>query len=232
MVIGLESDVKESKPSSFDLNGEPVGDGECNKTEISSDCPICLQPLDNKDDDRTLVKLLCDHQFHLDCIGSAFNAKNKMQCPYCRNIEKGQWLHAHGPPNQNIDEEPLSGGLHAPNLHGSIFPHDQEQLGNFLSNPDDTRNNSFTRFNEWLPLPPLEELIQNEIERHFALPAANEHPLDNVMYGLEERRSGRDGEIRNGGEGSGSGGGNNNIGGSSGSEGREGNGRSGGGGSS
>lgn len=26
-----------------------------------------------------------------DCIGSAFNAKNKMQCPNCRNIEPGEW---------------------------------------------------------------------------------------------------------------------------------------------
>lgn len=27
-----------------------------------------------------------------------------MQCPYCRNIEQGQWLYAHGPPNQDFDE--------------------------------------------------------------------------------------------------------------------------------
>lgn len=29
----------------------------------------------------------------LDCIGSAFNAKGVMQCPNCRNIEKGHWLY-------------------------------------------------------------------------------------------------------------------------------------------
>lgn len=109
--------------------------------------------------------------------------------------------------------------------------HDQEQLGNFLpysawstnlSNPDHTRDNSFTRFNEWLPLPSLEEMVQNEIERDLALPAANEHPLHNMRYGLEDRSSGRDGERRNHGEGSGSEGQISNIGGS-GSEGREGN---------
>lgn len=28
-----------------------------------------------------------------------------MQCPNCRNIEQGQWLNAHGPPNQDFDED-------------------------------------------------------------------------------------------------------------------------------
>lgn len=69
MVIGLESAVKESKRVAFDLNVEPVDDGDGdspdNEIGISSDCSICLQKLDNKDDDRTLVKLLCGHQFHL-----------------------------------------------------------------------------------------------------------------------------------------------------------------------
>ncbi|GMI85813.1 RED AND FAR-RED INSENSITIVE 2 [Hibiscus trionum] len=36
------------------------------------------------------------HQFHLDCIGSAFNMKGAMQCPNCRKVEKGQWLYANG----------------------------------------------------------------------------------------------------------------------------------------
>ena len=34
--------------------------------------------------------------FYTDCIGSAFNMKGAMQCPNCRNIEKGQWLYASG----------------------------------------------------------------------------------------------------------------------------------------
>lgn len=33
-----------------------------------------------------------------DCIGSAFNMKGAMQCPNCRNVEKGQWLFANGSP--------------------------------------------------------------------------------------------------------------------------------------
>lgn len=32
----------------------------------------------------------------VDCIGSAFNMKGAMQCPNCRNVEKGQWLYANG----------------------------------------------------------------------------------------------------------------------------------------
>ena len=31
-----------------------------------------------------------------DCIGSAFNAKGRMQCPNCRHVEQGQWLYASG----------------------------------------------------------------------------------------------------------------------------------------
>ncbi|MCO5610333.1 hypothetical protein L7F22_064569 [Adiantum nelumboides] len=30
----------------------------------------------------------------LDCIGSAFNAKGRMQCPNCRGVEQGRWLYA------------------------------------------------------------------------------------------------------------------------------------------
>ena len=34
--------------------------------------------------------------FLADCIGSAFNAKGRMQCPNCRQVEQGQWLYANG----------------------------------------------------------------------------------------------------------------------------------------
>ncbi|GMG99743.1 hypothetical protein Nepgr_001583 [Nepenthes gracilis] len=58
-------------------------------------CSICLEPVtDNRD--RSWAKLQCGHEFHLDCIGSAFNAKGAMQCPNCRKIEKGRWLYASG----------------------------------------------------------------------------------------------------------------------------------------
>ncbi|CAN6468876.1 unnamed protein product [Victoria cruziana] len=56
-------------------------------------CSICLDPvMDNGE--RSIAKLQCSHQFHLDCIGSAFNAKASMQCPTCRRVENGQWRFA------------------------------------------------------------------------------------------------------------------------------------------
>ncbi|XP_047962718.1 E3 ubiquitin-protein ligase IPI1-like [Salvia hispanica] len=58
-------------------------------------CSICLEAVTDNGD-RSWAKLQCGHQFHLDCIGSAFNIKGSMQCPNCRKIEKGQWLYANG----------------------------------------------------------------------------------------------------------------------------------------
>ncbi|PON34483.1 43kDa postsynaptic protein [Parasponia andersonii] len=61
----------------------------------SISCSICLDVVADNGD-RSWAKLQCGHQFHLDCIGSAFNVKGAMQCPNCRKIEKGQWLYANG----------------------------------------------------------------------------------------------------------------------------------------
>lgn len=58
-------------------------------------CSVCLEVV-NDASERSIAKLTCGHQFHLDCIGSAFNAKGSMQCPNCRRIEHGQWLYANG----------------------------------------------------------------------------------------------------------------------------------------
>ncbi|KAJ6831972.1 uncharacterized protein M6B38_344915 [Iris pallida] len=60
----------------------------------ASSCSICLELV--LDRERATAKLHCGHEFHLDCIGSAFNAKGEMQCPNCRNVEKGRWLYANG----------------------------------------------------------------------------------------------------------------------------------------
>ncbi|KAJ4757724.1 RING/U-box superfamily protein [Rhynchospora pubera] len=59
-------------------------------------CSICLEPVGDQRS-RSIAKLHCGHDFHLDCIGSAFNAKGMMQCPNCRKVERGQWLYASGP---------------------------------------------------------------------------------------------------------------------------------------
>lgn len=58
-------------------------------------CSVCLEFVIDGGQ-RSIAKLKCGHLFHLDCIGSAYNAKGIMQCPNCRDIEDGQWLYANG----------------------------------------------------------------------------------------------------------------------------------------
>ncbi|KAL6900963.1 hypothetical protein ACP4OV_005639 [Aristida adscensionis] len=74
-------------------------------------CSICLDPVVCRGGGRSVAKLQCGHEFHLDCIGSAFNAKGTMQCPNCRKIEKGRWLYASGHrPSPDIDMGGLLNG--------------------------------------------------------------------------------------------------------------------------
>uniref|UniRef100_A0A1J3EX60 RING-type domain-containing protein n=1 Tax=Noccaea caerulescens TaxID=107243 RepID=A0A1J3EX60_NOCCA len=89
------------------IAGQPVdSEGGCvpgkrgnedSSSPVEVSCSICLE-LVVDDGTRSRAKLQCGHQFHLDCIGSAFNMKGAMQCPNCRNVEKGQWLFANGSP--------------------------------------------------------------------------------------------------------------------------------------
>ncbi|KAK1295258.1 hypothetical protein QJS10_CPA16g00718 [Acorus calamus] len=70
-------------------------------------CSICLESVVCGGGERSIAKLQCGHEFHLDCIGSAFNAKGAMQCPNCRKVEKGRWLYANGYcsfPEFNVDD--------------------------------------------------------------------------------------------------------------------------------
>ncbi|KAI0511822.1 hypothetical protein KFK09_012454 [Dendrobium nobile] len=74
--------------------------------EVATACSICLEVV-MTGGGRSTVKLQCAHEFHLDCIGSAFNSKGMMQCPNCRNVEKGHWLYGNGYcflPSFNMDE--------------------------------------------------------------------------------------------------------------------------------
>ncbi|CAL5082297.1 unnamed protein product [Urochloa decumbens] len=59
-------------------------------------CSICQDPvvLPPSQGARAVALLKCNHSFHLDCIGSAFNARGTMQCPNCRDTEEGDWLSA------------------------------------------------------------------------------------------------------------------------------------------
>ncbi|CAN4111066.1 unnamed protein product [Withania somnifera] len=87
-----------------DGDGLDGGAGEDKASTVA--CSICLEAVADNGD-RSWAKLQCGHQFHLDCIGSAFNIKGQMQCPNCRKIEKGQWLYASGCrplPDFNMDD--------------------------------------------------------------------------------------------------------------------------------
>ncbi|KAJ7554114.1 hypothetical protein O6H91_06G125400 [Diphasiastrum complanatum] len=61
----------------------------------SVSCSVCLELITDAGE-RSFAKLKCGHHFHLDCIGSAFNAKGSMQCPNCRCVEEGQWHFKNG----------------------------------------------------------------------------------------------------------------------------------------
>ncbi|GMH10442.1 hypothetical protein Nepgr_012283 [Nepenthes gracilis] len=77
---------------------DAIDDSDGGEKSLSSSkvsCSICLEPVTDNGG-RSWAKLNCSHEFHLDCIGSAFNVKGAMQCPNCRKIEKGQWLFATG----------------------------------------------------------------------------------------------------------------------------------------
>ncbi|KAJ0969296.1 hypothetical protein J5N97_022173 [Dioscorea zingiberensis] len=63
--------------------------------DLDASCSICLEFVQDRGE-RSIAKLQCGHEFHLDCIGSAFNVKGAMQCPNCRKVEKGRWLYANG----------------------------------------------------------------------------------------------------------------------------------------
>ncbi|XXG78813.1 hypothetical protein AAC387_Pa08g2671 [Persea americana] len=82
---------EEEEGGGGDRKGELFGCGRGS----SAICSICLECVVDRGE-RSIAKLQCGHEFHLDCIGSAFNAKGAMQCPNCRKVEKGQWLYANG----------------------------------------------------------------------------------------------------------------------------------------
>ncbi|EXB54364.1 hypothetical protein L484_002424 [Morus notabilis] len=80
----------------------------------SVSCSICLEAVSDNGD-RSWAKLQCGHEFHLDCIGSAFNVKGAMQCPNCRKIEKGQWLYANG--SRSFPEISMDDWVHDEDLY-------------------------------------------------------------------------------------------------------------------
>ncbi|KAM0992002.1 hypothetical protein ACFX2I_010279 [Malus domestica] len=91
--MGLGSDEEVGVEESDGVGGGGGCGGNSYGGSVS--CSICLEVVADNGD-RSRAKLQCGHEFHLDCIGSAFNVKGAMQCPNCRKIEKGQWLYSNG----------------------------------------------------------------------------------------------------------------------------------------
>ena len=69
-------------------------------SDVIGNCAVCLEPVKGnmyaatkfkKKLERPVAVLCCGHSFHLDCIGNAFNAKQGMECPCCRETQPGEW---------------------------------------------------------------------------------------------------------------------------------------------
>ncbi|KAJ6928683.1 hypothetical protein NC652_012725 [Populus alba x Populus x berolinensis] len=111
------------------LNGKSFGG--------SVSCSICLEVVTDNGD-RSWAKLQCGHQFHLDCIGSAFNVKGAMQCPNCRKIEKGQWLYANG--SRSLPEFTMDDWAHDEDLYDLSYSEMEVRLNSQSSLQQDTRH--------------------------------------------------------------------------------------------
>ncbi|KAH7434412.1 hypothetical protein KP509_06G016400 [Ceratopteris richardii] len=98
------------------------------KSWAMASCSVCLDAV-VEGEGRSNALLKCGHIFHLDCIGSAFNAKGRMQCPNCRNIEPGQWLYADpGIPRDSVEEAIFQPEI---DLYNSVHESHLDHQGSF-----------------------------------------------------------------------------------------------------
>ncbi|RWW79912.1 hypothetical protein BHE74_00011768 [Ensete ventricosum] len=92
-------------------------------------CSVCLNAV-KCGGDRSTAKLQCGHEFHLDCISSAFNAKGVMQCPNCRKVEEGNWFYANG--SHSTPELTMDEGIQDEDLYNLNYA---ESITNFFLCP-------------------------------------------------------------------------------------------------
>ncbi|XP_078168949.1 E3 ubiquitin-protein ligase IPI1-like [Carex rostrata] len=147
-------------------------------------CSICLEIV-TTGGDRSIARLKCGHEFHLDCIGSAFNVKGVMQCPNCRKVEKGSWLYANRPsrnvpvPDLNVmDEWTPDEDLYDLTYPEIPFGVHWCPFGRMAQLP--------TFFEDGEPSPPLafSELFSPQalFANHVAIQTATGHPCPYVTY--------------------------------------------------
>ncbi|XP_023634255.1 uncharacterized protein LOC17879298 [Capsella rubella] len=210
--MSSESNAKETKPVI-----EPVDVGEI--------CAVCRVPIADNNNERSLVTLRY-------CVGSAFNAKNRMECPLCRQTEKGDWLFAKPTEPDTVDEPTM---MWIDNVLSSAEGYIEGLFDNTVSpihlpyalNPthssyalNQIRDNDNTRRNDLS----LEARRQRQLEEHLALIVESERRLQEMMYeyhgitggnaigdessiwGGSESSGGGDSESSGGGDGESSGG--------------------------
>ncbi|WOL03302.1 hypothetical protein Cni_G12022 [Canna indica] len=102
--MGLEETVKETTKEGVEV--------------VHVACSICLEAVKDGGG-RSTARLQCGHEFHLDCIGSAFNAKGSMQCPNCRTVEEGNWLYANG--SRQIPDNIIDDWMHDEDLYNHNY---------------------------------------------------------------------------------------------------------------
>ncbi|KAJ7526123.1 hypothetical protein O6H91_17G082700 [Diphasiastrum complanatum] len=141
-------------------------------------CSLCLDAV-NDVGERSIAKLKCGHHFHLECIGSAFNAKGSMQCPNCRCIEEGQWLYANGSPrlqNSSMD------GLEEGDLFAGI-------IDILQSNEDYHRRQVHAGSHLPFGSPPTYQYLTLVFERTNAPPSAYAEYVAHVLYSQQRSLS-------------------------------------------
>ncbi|CAD6231393.1 unnamed protein product [Miscanthus lutarioriparius] len=105
--------------------GEGEGEGGEEKAAAVMSCSICLDTVVAGSEERSTARLQCGHEFHLDCIGSAFNAKGIMQCPNCRTVENGNWLYANGSrSSQDVNNDEWG--------YDDLYDHGHSELATFV----------------------------------------------------------------------------------------------------
>ncbi|CAE6198926.1 unnamed protein product [Arabidopsis arenosa] len=188
--MSLESDIKGKQVVSAD------------------DCVVCLEPLTNDANERTVVNLRCSHRFHLDCLGSHFNTKKRMECPCCRRIEKGQWLFTkpvdRHPPFPNIDNTRFHLDIRDYMFQMSTMVGSDSTLQPpiYTYAPNQITDNRSVRIHHW-----GDTSLDRRMQRHerYERTVDRERRFHNMMY----ERHGRTGGSGYGGERSGGGGGGN-----------------------
>ncbi|KAJ0976278.1 hypothetical protein J5N97_018243 [Dioscorea zingiberensis] len=139
------------------MSGEG-SDSSAGDSDAGTICSICLDVIDRATGSRSTAKLRCGHEFHLDCIGSAFNFKGQQKCPNCGQVEEGNWRFANVQRRRN---QHFGGSQPEHSLTGTLHHGDEILLGpSNLSHHNGSSNQAVVpTFSAGTAIPPT--IIQN-----------------------------------------------------------------------